>query len=1039
MGKRNSLRLQQKPLAFGIKVATLIVGNLIACQAFSQESSELIEEVQVTGVRSDLQDAQAIKRDSDTFVDAISSKDIGSLPDKSILEAISRIPGIAIERFAGANDPNHFGTEGSGAVVRGMTQTRTSFNGRDAFSANSGRGLSFEDVPPELAAGVNVYKNQSADLVEGGIGGTIDLRTRLPFDQDGQVMAFTAEANYGDIAEETSGTVSAMYSNRWETDSGEFGLLINLSDANVISMSQGVQVDALTPQDNGTIVPQGIGIRQKGDDRERQGTTLALQWGSADDTVLATAQFIRSDSSLSWTERSIDTDEPSSSYVPMPGTEFSFSGDVQGAPLFESGVLNSDAGWRGDGSAREPGGIFGIKNVSETRQRIDENVVDDFSFNLKYSPTDTLDFELDLQHVKATSTVQDYTVALGSRAGVLLDGVSGDTAPNLGFVAPDGSDDPDYFGNPNNYFLRSAMDHLQDNEGEENAVRLDVEYQIDNGWAQSVKAGVRWAERKQTTREATYNWGLLSEAWSGGGSAWYDSDKTAASNLQDQYDVVSLAGFSGGDSLNTSAGSNYIFPAVSLVKDYRNWSDRFAGLNPEWAPLANRSPAGDGLPLEGDFLPSEINNTEDTNKAAFVKFNFGGQLGGMDLSGNVGFRYVSLDNTTSGFTNFPDFRTDDPTDLTEADNVLPDDDKAFGNAATVAGSGSGSYSTILPSINLKLGITDDIILRFGASEAIALPDLGAMRYHIGIGENERFNTADFGSFDWTGFDLTNFDDTDSEQIAAAITFLEDSGQLNFEEGIPLSSSTIDFYKAGGGNPALKPMEAEMYDLALEWYFADVGSLTATYFYKEVDNYFLTGAFPQEFTNNGVTKTVSRNSAINGGHGRIQGFEVGYQQFFDNLPGYWSGLGVQFNYTYVDEDGSPNSGLKTDDAADLLANDNPTFTGLPLEGLSKDTYNFAVMYEKEGLSARLAYNWRSRYLLTSSDVITTLPIYNDDYGQLDGSIFYDVTDNITVGLQIVNITDATTKTLMQVTQEGLLQERSWFVKDRTAAFVIKATF
>jgi TonB-dependent receptor len=1033
------MKINKKPLALAVNVASLLLGAM-AANSFAQETEATsIEEVTVTGVRRDLLNAQAIKRDADTFVDAISAKDIGSLPDKSVLEAISRIPGVSIERFAGVADPNHFGTEGSGAVVRGITQTRTEFNGRDAFSANSGRGLSFEDVPPELAGGVSVYKNQSADLIEGGIGGTISLRTRLPFDEDGQVMAITAEANYGDIAEETSGSVSALYSNRWETGSGEFGFLINLSDANVKSMSQGVQVDVFTPQDNGTIVPQGIGIRQKSDDRERQGTALALQWASRDETMVATAQFVRSDAALAWTERSIDTDEVSGDYRAMPGTEFSFNGEIQGAPLFESGVLVSDAGWRGNDSSREPGGLFGLKNVSETRQRYDENLVDDFSFNLKYSPNERWDFNFDVQYVEAEARVADYTIGLGSRAGVVLDSVSGDSTPNLGFVAPDGSDDPAYFSNPANYFIRHAMDHLQSNEGEETAVRLDTEYHLDNAWVKSIEAGVRWAEREQITRESDYNWGLLSEAWSGGGAAWYDADKTAASGLQDAYDVVSLDDFSRGDALNTSGGSTYIFPSINLASNYAGWSEAFAGLNPEWAPLAMRSPAGDGLALQGAYLPSEINTTTDTNNAAYIKLNFDSEVGGLQVAGNVGFRYVSLENTTNGFVTFPDYRTEDPSDRTDADNALPADDKAFGNAATVAGSGSGDYSTVLPSLNLKVGLTDDLIVRFAASKAIALPDLGALRYHVGIGDNQKRSTLDFASFDWSGFDIDNVDPEDSDQVAAAVEYLVDSDQLDFEAGLPLSETTIDFYTAGGGNPALKPMESEQYDVSLEWYFADVGSLTGTYFYKEIDNYFLTGSFAQDFTNNGVTKQVFRNSAINGGHGRIQGFELAYQQFFDFLPAPFDGLGIQANYTYVDEDGAPLSGLKTDDAANLLANSTPAFDNLPLEGLSKDTFNFTVMYEKENLSARLAYNWRSRYLLTSSDVITNLPIYNDDNGQLDASIFYHVNDNVTVGLQVVNVLDTTTKTLMQVDQQGRLQERSWFVKDRTAAFVVKALF
>src|SRR5690625_6527480 len=97
-----------------------------------------------------------------------------------------------------------------------MKHVSSELNGRDTFSASGGRSLSFEDVPAELMAGVDVYKNPSADMVEGGIGGTVDLRTRMPFDAEGQVVSGSVSLNYGDFIEETDPSASILYSNRWE-------------------------------------------------------------------------------------------------------------------------------------------------------------------------------------------------------------------------------------------------------------------------------------------------------------------------------------------------------------------------------------------------------------------------------------------------------------------------------------------------------------------------------------------------------------------------------------------------------------------------------------------------------------------------------------------------------------------------------------------------------------------------------------------------------------------------------------------------------
>ena len=102
----------------------------------------------VSGIRQSLANAQNIKKNSDTVVDAITAQDIGALPDRSVTEALQRVPGVSINRFAGSSDPDHFSVEGSGVVIRGLNFVRSEFNGRDAFSAGvGGQALNFSDVP----------------------------------------------------------------------------------------------------------------------------------------------------------------------------------------------------------------------------------------------------------------------------------------------------------------------------------------------------------------------------------------------------------------------------------------------------------------------------------------------------------------------------------------------------------------------------------------------------------------------------------------------------------------------------------------------------------------------------------------------------------------------------------------------------------------------------------------------------------------------------------------------------------------------------
>jgi outer membrane receptor protein involved in Fe transport len=121
------------------------------------EDDGAIEEIVTRGVRKSLESAQALKQFSSVIVDSVTAEDIGALPDRSVTETLQRIPGVAISRFAAGRDPDHFSVEGSGVVVRGLTYVRSEVNGRDSFTANNGRALSFADVPPELLIGVDVF------------------------------------------------------------------------------------------------------------------------------------------------------------------------------------------------------------------------------------------------------------------------------------------------------------------------------------------------------------------------------------------------------------------------------------------------------------------------------------------------------------------------------------------------------------------------------------------------------------------------------------------------------------------------------------------------------------------------------------------------------------------------------------------------------------------------------------------------------------------------------------------------------------------
>src|SRR5689334_4685874 len=216
----------------------------------ANQSDEEVTTVTVTGIRASLENAAEIKRKADTFVDSVTASDVTSLPDMSVAEALQRIPGVTVSRFptTGGASPDFPSPEGRGNLIRGLGFIRSEFNGRDAFSANGGRALDWSSIPPELVGAIDVYKNQSADLIEGGIGGSINLRTLEPFDRPDHIVAFSADGTYGDLGEKWSPSYAAVIGDRWDKGAGEFGVLASYSRSKLRSEINGWQQGAPTPR-----------------------------------------------------------------------------------------------------------------------------------------------------------------------------------------------------------------------------------------------------------------------------------------------------------------------------------------------------------------------------------------------------------------------------------------------------------------------------------------------------------------------------------------------------------------------------------------------------------------------------------------------------------------------------------------------------------------------------------------------------------------------------------------------------------------------
>lgn len=207
---------KKKTLSLSIAMVAALGSSYVAV---AQEDDGL-EEVVVTGIRGSMSKALDIKRENTQIVDAIVAEDIGKFPDNNVIEAMSHITGVQV----GVDVKG----EGSSVVIRGSGDIVTTINGQQVFTG-VGRGMALQDIPATLVAGIEVYKSTSADMIEGGVGGVVNVRMRRAFDFDGFKTAVSLKGTHNDQSDEIDPNVSALVSNRWDTSAGEFGALLNVA------------------------------------------------------------------------------------------------------------------------------------------------------------------------------------------------------------------------------------------------------------------------------------------------------------------------------------------------------------------------------------------------------------------------------------------------------------------------------------------------------------------------------------------------------------------------------------------------------------------------------------------------------------------------------------------------------------------------------------------------------------------------------------------------------------------------------------------
>ena len=305
--------MKSKPTPIASAVALLLMGAAFAAQAQQPEQAappaeaasapaakpaeQKLGSVVITGIRASLESAANIKKNSTAVVDAVSAEDVGKLPDSDVGEALGRIPGVSVGRDFG---------QGASVSIRGTDpqMTYTTLNGQTVASTGwydqkaVDRSFNYSLLPSELIGGLEVYKSSQADLNEGGIGGTVIVKTRKPLDLDANTVFASIKGGKGTISD-ASADVSGLYS--WKNSAKTFGVLVAAAMEKGDYIRRGVEADMRW---SGDVAPTTF-VQE----RERKALNLTLQARPAEGV----------DVSLNYLKLELDANNSNSSHYIFTG------------------------------------------------------------------------------------------------------------------------------------------------------------------------------------------------------------------------------------------------------------------------------------------------------------------------------------------------------------------------------------------------------------------------------------------------------------------------------------------------------------------------------------------------------------------------------------------------------------------------------------------------------------------------------------------------------------------------------------------------
>ncbi len=826
-------------------------------------------EIVVTGLRRSLETAQAIKRESAGIVDAIVAEDIGKLPDITASAALARVTGVQVSRGAG---------EAAQVQIRGLPDISTTYNGREIFTAEN-RFVAIQDFPAGAVQALEVYKSSTANLIEGGIGGQVNVRSRRPFDFKGFELSGSFNGVHWEQSQDVDYNGNLLISDRWDTGIGEIGVLVNAAITNIDFLDATRENDRfVTPAPGdpadayGFTRPNGSGIFYGSGNRWRPSINAALQWKPASDLEIyvdGLFQGYRAEDRNHWL------------FVPTFGAGAEYSNVV----LRDDGS-NSVRSMTVTGASAPDGYDQFTKARTNTYQIAGGAIWTPgrlkLSADVAYTDSSYTERQMNIDYAFSSSPVRNVQFDMPGGEG-------GGTFDFLDFNAADAG----------NYLLRGLFDRQFRAEGKDVQARVDAEYETDIAFLPKLQAGFRFNDRDAARYSGQRYAPLLDQ---GIGYAQLP---------------VRIGPIARGFRFDRDQPES-VFPGATFGSVFDNL-DALRGIA--------------GFPSGAvPFNELETFTASERAWAGYGQLNYAFAPGGISVDGTVGLRVIRTRTTVNG-------------------NSFDAESGSF----TPIGQ-TNSYTDYLPNVTLRAEFAPGLQMRFAYTQTRTRPNFIDLNPSSNVGTVPLACTPIAGNPD-TGPDAPN--------------------------------CIIDI---SSGNPNLSPLQSDNYDLSLEYYFSPTGSLTAGIFRRDVSNFI--------FRNTTLTEIAGEpdrrvNAPSNGGDGRVQGLEVAFNSFLDidSLPEWAQGFGVQANYTYIDA------------STELQPSFQDRLPGQqPFPNVSKHAFNLVGLYERPNFSARLAYNWRSRFVLEYQDLQNGFlsPLYQKSLGVMDFSATVTPVENITVAFDILNL-------------------------------------